>query len=228
MTLSCAIGGSRMWLSVFLLPVTAAWLHKATCPGFLGVPPVRLVNSWPVLFKNTDVASAAVDFLPLCPPFCHPSSHLPLSPSLFRCSCCVSHSKKLPLGQPESTLTAPVWCRCAGGRLRVVATATRRSNLLNMKGRNRKRKAIHPLLLHPWVLKKDTGSKHSWESPRHRPGNSPREPARPVAREQALQAHFSSSSCYSTGSPHGLSHGIPSWPPCPAPSARGSPTHRRE
>lgn len=41
------------------------------------------------------------------------------------------------------------WCRCAGALLCTVATATRRSNLLNMKRRNRKRKAIHPLLLHP-------------------------------------------------------------------------------
>lgn len=110
-----ALGGSRMWVSVSLLPVIPKQPHEATSIRFLGVPSVCPVDPYPILLKsNTAIAWTSGVFSSFSP-FSLPLLRLPsLSPpySFCCCCCCVSHSKKLPPGQPKSTLAGSV---CGAG-----------------------------------------------------------------------------------------------------------------
>lgn len=78
-TLSCAVRGSRMWLSVPLLPVTPAQLHKATCPGFLGGTPCASCEFLTGFIKEHRRGFSGSGFSPTAPSFLPP---LPPPPSL--------------------------------------------------------------------------------------------------------------------------------------------------
>lgn len=146
-----------MWVYVSPLPVMPKQPHKATWAEVLGH---HLYITWvPILFHGRTshrchrLNSWCVFFLPFLPYFL-PFLHVPHCSFSFCCCCCVSQSKKKkkkPLGEPKSTLAGSLFVVQVCGEPSSVSSPQQLacSNLLNMKGPNRKRKAIHPLLLHP-------------------------------------------------------------------------------
>lgn len=112
-----------------------------------------------------------VPLLLLLPP---PTSFLSVFPT----------AKKLPPGLCKSHVggTPCLWCRCAGDLLRVVATATRLSNLLNIKKKKQidkshpppsapihepQRRPSSPSIPHnPPVIAQATGTRN-WRAPWH-------------------------------------------------------------
>lgn len=139
----------------------------------LGVPPgapIQVKGSSALLEQRLLYFSS---FAPSLVSF--PCSTLPSPHSCCCCCCCF----------PQQTLRPPhvgglcLGCRCAGARLRVrvVATATRRSNLLHMKGRPEREKPSTPFCF----IQESKRRAGAPGIPAH-PQPSPRQQSRELAR----------------------------------------------
>ena len=183
------VGGSRIWGYVSPPPVIPKQPHKATWAEVLGT----ISASRGFLFC----------FMEEHPSHCHrlnsgcvfslspfPSS-MPLTvpPAFCCCCCCVSHSKKKKkgaFGRAESRLAGSPFVGQVCGEPASVSSPQQPacSNLLNMKGPNRKKKAIHPLLLHPGVQKKVTRLQAFLVIPQPSPRQQSQGAGSPAVRER--------------------------------------------
>ena len=160
-----------MWVYVSSLPVIPKQPHKPTWAEVVGH---HLYIIWvPVLFHGrTSLSLPSLElmcFLPSLPPFL-PS--LPPCPSLFLqlfaavvvvFPTAKKKKEKMPLGEPKSTLAGSLFVVQVCGEPSSVSSPQQLacSNLLNMKGLNRKRKPSTPFCSIHESKRRLLGSRHS-------------------------------------------------------------------